>query len=196
MKKVCLSSAHPAPAVRPPRWFVGVLLAAVVAPSVVFGGHMPAEPRMSVEGRREGRATRAYLTAIGPIPLRIRRPSVPGPVVVLPPLAMRDPVPSAEATRTNLTAEIPKPASTGPSGDPDMGGAEESSSTGLDASTTDSSGADARVTPIVTPSMLVQYFKPTGTNAPGAGFAVPVFVPATPPVSTGGRSSSATYRLR
>lgn len=172
----------------------GVLAMFLAAPVLAWGAAPPADSHYSLRTRKEPRTTRAYLPTVGPIPLRIRRPAAPSVPVVLPPLAMRDPD-AASPTRTNLVAEIPT--------EPAKSSAEDSADAGVSGgegnNALDPGGSDRNVSPIVTPGMLVQYFKPAGTNTIGGVISVPVFVPASPPPASavpGGNVSSATYRLK
>lgn len=194
MKKACLSSTAPPQAVsrsmRIPRGVLAVLLA---VPLLSWGAAPPADSHYALRSRKEPKTTRAYLPTVGPIPLRIRRPAAPSVPAVLPPLAMRDPEATTQATRTNLVAEIPTDtAKSNPDEVPEEGGLVDG------RNPLEPGGPDGNVSPIVTPGMLVQYFKPAGTNAAGGGISVPVFLPASPPPSTvpGGNVSSATYRSK
>jgi hypothetical protein len=163
-----------------------------------WGAATPADSHYTLRTRKEPKTTRAYLPTVGPIPLRIRRPAPPSVPAVLPPLAMRDPEPAPQSTRTNLVAEIPTDMGKLSPDDPADGGADIGAG-GDGRNPLDPGGTDANVSPIVTPGMLVHYFKPASSNAPGGAISLPVFLPASPPPPStvpGGNVSSATYRSK
>lgn len=151
------------------------------------------------------RPARVYLPAVGPAPLRMQKAATSAPPASLPPLAMTDPPPrpAAELTSTNLSANLPAP----PTGEPAPAVApvpaptapapiERTPMPGNGGSPLlVEGGADDRGSgPIVTPGMLVQYFKPVGSNLVAGTLGVPVFLPPTTPASSPVKSSSATYR--
>ena len=153
--------------------------------------------RDSEAGRRAPTPpTHAWLPAIGPAPMRFQAPD-PISHATLPPLAMEDPPagpplartePSAAATSHPASATppgspLPAPPSTGPAPAPTAPNAQPGSPPLL-------AGPEA---PIVTPQMLVQFFKPVGSNNLGGVWSTPVFIPPNPPPT---KSSTATYQSR
>lgn len=185
MKKACRSFRGQPQAPGNGRLALGILLLAILALGAGAASPPPDSHSAARSGVKPGKGPRTYLQTVGPAPLRVEPRAVPVHGTVLPPLAKDDPVrklsdPAREAASTNHAASIPapfEPSSLGP--------------TGAGSLLSGTNPEDAVVTPIVTPSMLMQYFRPMGTNGFGAGVAFPVFVPPTAPVS---RPSSATYR--
>lgn len=140
----------------------------------------------SLPVRRAGKSDHPYLPVLGPTPLRIQTSNATPRMVMLPPLLMEDPPPQTNSENSKAT---------------EAGGA---AATLVAATLTNSlpssmeSNALVR-TPllninagagIITPQMLVQFFKPLGSNNLGGLWSVPVFVPPSPPPP---KSSTATY---
>jgi hypothetical protein len=156
-----------------------------------------------------------YLPALGPAPLRILSPRLPGRTALLPPLAMFDPPalppPSPPAATSNLAAQALSPGPTAPAGFTGPNGPVFMASSaapntsvappapGYPPAPPDPAGAfeldpslgGAAPGPIVTPQMLVQFFKPVGSNCVSGAWSVPAFVPPNPPSP---RPSTATYQ--
>ncbi len=174
---------------RPPTWLhwvVGCATALALLPTVTAAAPSPspgeARPRA---GFRPGGS---YLSTLGPVPLRVRRTKAPSSVLVMPPLAMRDPVPPPESATTNAPPgppPSPPPEERLPEVGPPLAGSPGSL-------LVDPQAEGRAPTPIYTPQMLVQFFKPAGSNRVAGAWSVPVFLPPSlPPGPT--RSSSATY---
>lgn len=172
------------------------LLGAVVGTLVALAGTVPdaagaAPPPPDSRGRASAgsRTSGAYLSRLGPAPLRVVRAATPATNYVLPPLAMKDPDPSPEGQKPTNAAPSSPPAPSVPDRPPEPPGPVA----GGPGSLLVDPAADPRmVPPIYTPQMLVQFFKPLGSNRVAGAWSVPVFVP---PSTPGGptRSSSATY---
>jgi hypothetical protein len=106
-----------------------------------------------------------------------------------PPTPEPDPAVAATNQPTSLLAVAPSPDSA-PAADTPVYGPPAPDAFGPPPPdpTLSMPSADA----IVTPQMLVQFFKPVGSNCLGGAWSVPVFVPPNPPAQT--RPSTATYR--
>jgi len=145
-----------------------------------------------------------YLPVIGPGALQFQAPVSVKPPFKLPPLDMSAPPSAAgssnsaaaleaEAAWSELlsglllsgasaaSAPAPSPQETAPSAPSSLGML-------LSADAPDLIGTVPSA--IITPQMLIQFFKPTGTNQPLPGLVTPVFTPPIPPAL----SSTAVYR--
>lgn len=181
---------------------VGCVLAVLMAAPVVSA-------RTPLPGRRP------YLPAVGSAPLRVLAAAPSTTRVAFAPLAPEPPVttgsPESDSAGGSGPGKDPAAApgagpapAVGPvlvstadptatSGGPGVGlpavpgGPEAGSGLLVDP-------AVSAVAPtVITPQMLVQFFRPTGSNLLGGAWSVPVFVPPTaPPAAV--RPSSATYR--
>jgi len=199
MKKACLSSLAKRPA--PPSRRHSRLFAAAVGLALVAGGLVAAaEAGASVQPPPPKRAANPYLPVLGPLPLRVSFPAPPGPPPQLPPLAMSDPPPPPEPLPTSgMTNQAVATAAAPPVAPP----ADALSATGEfpiygppppEANSSlvfDPMLSGAAPAMIVTPQMLVQFFKPVGSNCLGGVWTMPVFVPPDPPAQ---KSSTASYR--
>lgn len=197
MKKACLSLPGRPPALPDgPRflWF----LAAVCLTQATLGAAAPPESGASALQPRKSAPPNAYLPALGPEPLRITYPRNQPLVAQLPPLAMFDPPPPAETpppdSTTNQVVEVTPPVPPAPPAPPTL-------PPDLPAYGPPPSGVTSPLVfdptlpappsmPIVTPQMLVQFFKPVGSNCLGGAWSVPMFVPPDPPAT---KPSTATY---
>lgn len=180
-----LALSVPAAAPEPP---VAPASAAPVPPPV--SSHQAARARPVARG-----AGPHYLPAVGPAPLRIQPPArPPAGGVVLPPLVMKDPEParvdpSAGAAATNGLASAAGSSAT--NRPPVLADLPPISTEAGATLVTEVGAGDVIPQPIFTPQMLVQFFKPYGSNLVGGVWNVPAFLP---PPSVPTRSSSATYR--
>lgn len=142
------------------------------------------------------RGRRPYLPAVGPAPLRLlpavqvaQRPSFP-------PLVAEVPAPEPGPDPT----VVPEGLESAPLTPPPMPPPVLVSAGGDDLSDPGAIGVfPAPGTPIgvpapavVTPQMLVQFFRPTGSNQLGGVWTTPLFIPPSVPSPT--RSSTATYQ--
>lgn len=142
----------------------------------------------------------AYLVVIGPAPLRFEgRPRpVPRALALLPPLPMHDPLPVApptnavtQTTVTNLPAAtvvvsppVPAPGQANPAGIPAtnppplvvLPGPLPPPTGPLLGPWLDPNDPQS----LLTAQMLIHYFRPQGTNAPGPTVATPLFIPPRP----------------
>lgn len=162
-----------------------------------------------------------YLPVVGPAPLRLTRRLPPPPPATLPPLLLTDPPIAERlsgqnpppAPTTNTTANLPPEAANVPpvlptdavlAGFPTPATQEPTAWSADPASASEPlpwpPSAQAPPTagptlssaaPIVTPQMLLQYFRPIGSNYVNGAWSIPVFVPPVPPPAP---QSSATYR--
>ena len=188
MKKACLSFLA-----RPARLSRSILIVAAVGlASAAWGAATVAEHGATALTPHPAASANTYLSVLGPAPLRIYSPLLPARVALLPPLAMFDPpplpVPTSADSTTNQLVQLgppapPPPLAPGTYGPPPP---EASTSLVLDP-TLGGSPPDS----IITPQMLVQFFKPAGSNSLGGVWSVPAFVPPNPPAT---RPSTATYR--
>lgn len=188
MKKACLSLLA-----RPARLSRSILiLAAVGLAPAAWGAATVVERDVPAYLPHPAASANTYLPALGPAPLRIFSPLIPARVALLPPLAMFDPpplpVPASPDSTTNQVVELGPPAPPPPLAPATYGPPppEPSTSIVLDP-TLGGSPPDS----IITPQMLVQFFKPVGSNCLGGAWSVPAFVPPNPPAT---RPSTATYR--
>lgn len=146
-----------------------------------------------------GRGKRPYLPVVGPAPLRLLPVAEAGRRPAFAPLVDVDPLTTAEvdegvapagydlspATPSEPPVPVVVPAAPAVATDPLPGGS------GLLVDP--AYGVSAPV--VVTPQMLVHFFRPSGSNQVGAGLAVPVFIPpSAPPAMT--KPSTATYRAQ
>lgn len=178
MKKAWLSSVAPLRLRLSRVPALGLLATALAAAALAAGAASPRAPT---------RPGGSYLPTLGPAPLRILPVKPFVTPAILPPLSMKDPVAAPAAGDTNAAnagaasasaassslGPVPSPAGSPPSLLTEAGAAETSSG------------------PIYTPQMLVQFFRPLGSNLVSGAWNVPVFVPPSVPAS---RPSSATYR--
>jgi hypothetical protein len=154
-----------------------------------------------------------YLPAVGPAALRFRSPEPPGGVPALPPLSlMESPVSDGVAGATNAAA---RPVGAGSGAEGGRGTAIAGSGAGVgrgepvpqpvSVAGRKAEGVDPEwvvtpggggTTPLVTPQMLLQYFRPVGSNYVNGAWTVPVFVPPLPGPGTAATpaASSAVYR--
>jgi hypothetical protein len=138
-----------------------------------------------------------YLSRTGPVPLRFTVEKPTSPPIELPPLAMEDPAP-APTVETNTVAEAPtSPDTNQPEPDPATLAQPAPEQVGPPAPEVAAS-APASDMLVVTPQMLVEYFKPGSASTNAAN--MPVYVPVgfTPPtaVIANRPSSQATYRTQ
>jgi hypothetical protein len=159
-----------------------------------------------------------YLPVVGPAPLRLVRRLPPPPIATLPPLFLIDP-PVAEQPAGDNPPPVPTPPHNAPEAaysrpvlptDATLAGfpataAQEGTASAADPATLPepvpwppsvpappTAGAPLPpVAPLVTPQMLLQYFRPSGSNYLNGAWSIPVFVPPVPPPPP---QSSATYR--
>lgn len=193
MKKPCLSfrANPPAQAKRISCILFAAAISLTLAPAWATetaerGAASPPPKRTSSKG--------GYLQTLGPAPLRILSPDLQTPAVQLPPLAMSDPppVPETADAATNLPAPLRAsgpPADFVPADDIPFYGPPAPDALGQPPPDPTLSMPSSDV--IITPQMLVQFFKPVGSNCIGGAWSVPVFVAPSPPTQT--RPSTATY---
>ena len=201
MKKVCRSFPASLPVPLSALRFLWLLAAFGLGPAALaaVGSEHGSADLLS----RAPASPHVYLSVLGPAPLRIHSPSLPSPTAQLPPLPMFDPPPPASSpdSATNQAAKPPSGATpvlsapTAPAlplllapGPEVYGPPSPDEAAGLVADSTVGALPSA---PIVTPQMLVQFFKPLGSNCLGGTWSVPVFVPPSPPAT---KPSSATYQ--
>lgn len=211
MKRVSLSF----PALRSgpvdPRRVVGVLLvlaaacvlradaAASPSPVAATAASTPPAPVTSHQQARDRvvpKTPPGYLPRLGPPPLRVLRPrpaSTNG--YVLPPLAMKDVEPPVETNKSDAatppaSASAPATTASVPTLFPALPPVPDDTAPLVKDPGVELPAPGA----IFTPQMLVQFFKPAGSNRVAGGWSVPVFVPPVLPSAPGPvRSSSATY---
>lgn len=194
MKKPC----HPLPAGPPvpaKRISCFLLVVATSLTPVAAGATDTAEHGATALVARPAPANAkgGYLRALGPAPLRILSPDLQTPPVQLPPLAMFEPPPTPEpaVAVTNQSAGLlAATPPTAPADDTPFYGPPAPDAYGQPPP--DPTLAMPSADGIITPQMLVQFFKPVGSNCLGGAWSVPVFVPPSPPTQT--RPSTATYR--
>ncbi len=192
MKKACLSVLARLPAAPSPP--LGLLLgAALLLSQPAWGDAVAPTPGAAAHLPRPAGSPKAYLPVLGPAPLRVSFPPAVTRTAQLPPLAMFDPPPLPEPVppdaTTNQLVELGPPAPPPPPPAPTAYGPpppEAATSLVFDPAL----GA-APPEAIVTPQMLVQFFKPVGSNYLGGTWSVPMFVPPSPPAT---KSSTATYQ--
>jgi hypothetical protein len=159
-----------------------------------------------------------YLPVVGPSPLRLTRRLPPLPPPTLPPLFLADP-PVAEQPAGENPPPVPTPTPTAPEAanrlpvlptDATLAGFPPTAAQEGTASAADPATVPEPVpwppsvpappaagpplppgSPLVTPQMLLQYFRPSGSNYLNGAWSIPVFVPPVPPPPP---HSSATYR--
>lgn len=152
-----------------------------------------------------------YLPATGPAPLRFRPPKTTSSVRLLPPLFMGDPA-SVPVPLENTNASPNKMNSVGNQSQPRSSATASVVShsplaptnsvpllpTGQSALATNAnltliSLNETNPAPMVTPQMLVPFFRSPATNNPPATVVLPAFVP---PTSVNPPSSSAVYKTQ
>lgn len=160
-----------------------------------------------------------YLPVVGPAPLRLTRRLPPPASASLPPLLLTDPT-TAERASGDDPAPAPDPTTNLPTEaasvppllptDAVLAGLPPTATQELTAGPADPASASEALpwppsvpaplpagpaapsaAPIVTPQMLLQYFRPIGSNYVNGAWSIPVFVPPVPPPAP---QSSATYR--
>lgn len=193
MKKACQS--YPARPVA--SQLIAILLAACLLPTALRA----ADTSAPVSGAKPTKSKGVYLQTLGPAPLRIMSGDLPSSSTPLPKLALKD-TSSEDSASQNPSNEAPPNQPSGPltAPQPNPIPAEPDypmyGPPSLDSLGQTGPPGNAAVMPsqdgIVTPQMLVQYFKPVGSNYLGGAWSVPVFVPPTPPAPS--RPSTATYR--
>ncbi len=171
-----------------------------------------------------GATASGYLPRTGPVPLRFESEATPPPPLVLPPLLMEDAPPAPVVESAAVT---PPPENLGPAPLPTPPSAGETNSivatpetppTDASAATLDQLFGGAKSNPaalpeptpspatqattasemlVVTPQMLIEYFKPQAAGTPQAA-GVSAFVPVgfAPPTSGTAPASQATYRVQ
>lgn len=150
-------------------------------------------------------APTGYLPSIGPAPVRYQPPAPPANPGRLPPLAMTEstnapayvapPVTtishsSKTASSSNVTSMTNAESLLVP---PSLGPVASEEETWSEAISNPFLVSPFSTAPLVTPQMLLEFFKPGNTNNNfSPGFHVPVFIPPLPPSSA--PSSRAIYR--
>ena len=186
--------------------------------SALAAGEVAAERAGAELMRHPPAGIRSYLPTLGPSPLRLYSPAPPMHAAQLPPLAMTDPPPESAGASGGLepafqgpplppgfSYQSPAPAAPdtagnppvppepmGPAEPPPVGDGSAVPPVGAPGGLLAAGFENAPPGAIITPQMLVQFFKPTGSNYQGGGWSVPVFVPPSAPATT--RPSTATYR--
>ena len=189
MKKHCLSLPGTRPSA-PKSTRVILLVATVFLAQAALGPRLYAGAGDVSRVRRLDRSAHSYLPVLGPAPLRIQKSNAPLPTLVLPPLAMEDPPPvqpMASPTTNNPVVKkgatsLPTVKATADSAPPPLELVNPPGEPMFSFGT---------AAPIITPQMLVRFFKAVGSNHLGGAWSVPVFVPPSPPPS---KSSTATYQ--
>ncbi len=194
MKRAFRSFLGPRPVLAKRLSSAGCLLSVLIASGVL--GAPPIDSHFAARTQKQARTSRAYLSSVGPAPLRVEVPTVPVHGTVLPPLAMNDTDRKGsgagrDGAGTKVLSAIPSPTVPASGGEGASVTPNPLPAGGSSSLLVGPGAEDASVAPIVTPSMLVPYFRPVGGNAVRGVFALPVFVPPTVPTS---KPSSATYR--
>lgn len=144
-----------------------------------------------------------YLALVGPVPVRFesRVKPIAAARALLPPLLMQDPLPPTPATNTVAapTENPPPPAPPTPPVVPVVPPPVAPTITVTNAPAPlppapippatgpllSPLGGNYDPTSLLTPQMLIHYFRPQGTNAAGVNVLAPIFLPPPPPTPPG-----------